>query len=114
MYVLPVLAAIFNLPLTLLSESVHTSSAVWLDSENVAVAYGICGYLVWKLISCVLSYVLPVMAAIFYLPLTLMSESVPIILAVLLEPDIVGVAFGIPLLVCLKAEILRYFPSTSG
>ena len=35
---LPVLAAIFNLPLTPMSESVHNSSAVLAELENVGVA----------------------------------------------------------------------------
>ena len=42
-YVLPVLAAIFDLPLrpTLMSESVHNSSAMLADLENVGVAFEI-------------------------------------------------------------------------
>ena len=40
-YVLPVMAAIFDLPLALMSESFHTSSAVLADLANVDVAFGI-------------------------------------------------------------------------
>ena len=47
MYVLPVMAVIFNLPLTLISESVYTYSAVLLDAKNVCVAFGI------SLLSCI-------------------------------------------------------------
>ena len=47
---------------------------------------------------CVIFYVLLVMATIFELPLTHMSESVPIVPAVLLDIENVGVAFGILLL----------------
>ena len=60
------------------------------------------------------TYVLPVMAAIFDLPVTPMSESVYCISAMLLDPKNVGVAFGISLLSCTKAEILRYVMCTSG
>jgi len=35
------MAAIFDLPLTAMTESVHTSSTVLLDPENVGVAFGI-------------------------------------------------------------------------
>ena len=35
------MAAIFDLPLTLMSDSVHTCSAVLADLENVGVAFGI-------------------------------------------------------------------------
>ena len=50
-------------------------------------------------------YELPVMAAIFDVPLTPMSESVFISSAVLADLDNVRVAFGIQLLSCIKAEI---------
>ena len=59
-------------------------------------------------------YVLPVMAAIFSLPLIPMSESVHTSLVVLLDPDNVGVVFGISLLYCVEVEILRYFINTSS
>ena len=48
------------------------------------------------------------MAAIFNLPLTPMSESVHISPVVLLDTENVGVAFGISLLTCIEAEIMRY------
>ena len=53
------------------------------------------------------THVLPVMAAIFDLPLTPMSESVHISSAVMTDLENVGVAFGITLLSCVEAEILR-------
>ena len=56
---------------------------------------------------CVSSYVLPVMAAIFDLLLTPISEFVHTITAVLLDPESVDVAFGISLLSCIAAEILQ-------
>ena len=61
-----------------------------------------------------MSYVHPVMAAILDLSLTPMSESVQISLAVLLDPENVGLAFGISLLSFIEAEILRCFIYTSG
>ena len=39
-YVLLVMATIFDLPLTPMSESVYTSSAIVADFENVDVAFG--------------------------------------------------------------------------
>ena len=54
------------------------------------------------------------MAAIFDLPLTPMSESVHFSSAVLVDLEKVGVAFGISLLSCIDAEILRYVTSISG
>ena len=51
------------------------------------------------------TYVLPVMAVIFDLPATPMSESVHTSPAVLLDPANLGIAFGILLLSCMKAEI---------
>ena len=40
-YVLPVMAAIFDLPITPTSDSIHTSLTVLLDPNNVRVATGI-------------------------------------------------------------------------
>ena len=40
-YVLPALTAIFDLLVTRMSESVHTSPATLLDPKNVGVAFGI-------------------------------------------------------------------------
>ena len=54
------------------------------------------------------------MAAIFDLPLTPLSESVHISSTELLDPEVVGVAFGISLLPGIEAEILRYFICTFG
>ena len=45
------------------------------------------------------------MAAIFDLLVTRFSKSVHIISAVMLDPENVGVAFGISLLSCVEAEI---------
>ena len=72
------------------------------------------------LLSCIEAEILrhfictPVMAAIFYLPVIPMSESVHTSPAVMLDPENVRVAFGISLLSCMEAKILRYFTSTSG
>ena len=57
---------------------------------------------------------LPVMAAIYDLSVTRMSESVHTCPAVLLDPENVGVAFGIASLSSVEAEVLRYFICTSG
>ena len=54
---------------------------------------------------CDITYSLPVMAAIFDLSVTRMLESVHTSPAVLLDPENVGVAFGISLLSCIEAEI---------
>ena len=54
------------------------------------------------------------MVAIFDLTLSVMSESVQICPAMLLNHENAGVAFGISLLSCTEAEILRYSMSTSG
>ena len=60
------------------------------------------------------TYSLPVMAAIFDLQVTQISESVHTSPVVLLYPEIVGVAFEISSLSSKEAEILRYFIWTSG
>ena len=55
------------------------------------------------------------MAAIFDLALIPMSPSVhTTIPAVLLDPENVGLAFGMSLILCVEAEIMRCFISTSG
>ena len=56
-----------------------------------------------------LRYLIMVMVAIFFLPLNLISESVRISSAVLVDLENVGVAFGFSLLSCSEAENLRYF-----
>ena len=61
-----------------------------------------------------MAYALPVMAAIFDLPLTPMLDSVHTSPTELLDPENVGVAFEISLLFSIEAEILRRFISTSG
>ena len=66
---------------------------------------------------CDISYVLPVMADIFDLPVIATSERVhisPFAPAVLLDPENVGVAFGTASLSSIEAEILRYFICSSG
>ena len=50
-------------------------------------------------------HVLPVMVAIFNLPLTSTSESVHIFPAVFLDPENVGIAFEVSLPSCVQAEI---------
>ena len=60
------------------------------------------------------TYVRPVMATIFELPLTPRSESVHTSSALLADLENVRVAFGIPWPSCIEAEILRYFIVTSG
>ena len=71
-------------------------------------------YLVQKLGYCVISSVIPVMAAIFDLPFNPMSESVHTSPTELLDLENVGVAFGISLLSSTEAELLRYFICTSS
>ena len=62
----------------------------------------------------VIAYVLPVMVAIFDLPLTPVSDSVHTSPIELLDPETVGVAIGMSLLSSTEAEILHYFICTSG
>ena len=93
------------------SSRIHTSSSLQSslvllpDPKNMRIAFGI------PLPSSIeaeilhISYVLPVMLAIFDLPLTLMSESVHTRTSKLLDPENVGVAFGISLLSCVYATI---------
>ena len=54
------------------------------------------------------------MAVMFDLPVTSTSESMHTSITVLLDPENVGVVFGISLLSGIDAEILRYFLCTSG
>jgi len=61
-----------------------------------------------------LPYVLPVVAAIFGILVTLMSESVHTSPGVLLDYENVGVAFEISLLSNVEAEITHYSICTSG
>jgi hypothetical protein len=68
------MATMFEIPVTPMSESMHT---VLLDPENVGVEpleFRCC--VVWKVGYCVISFVLPVMAAIFDLPHIMVSDSV--------------------------------------
>ena len=87
-----------------MSESVHTR-AVLLDPENVGVAFGI------SLLSCIEAEILrysictPGIGGHFGLLVTRMSEGVHTSSAVLLDPQNVGLAFGIWLLFCIEAEI---------
>ena len=71
-------------------------------------AWNVTDILAQKVRSCDITYSLPVMAAIFNL-VTRMLVSVHICPAVLLDPEIVGVAFGISSLSCIEAEILHHF-----
>ena len=52
------------------------------------------------------------MAAIFNLPFIPMSESVHTSSSVLADLEKVGAVFGILLLSCIEAEVLRYFICT--
>ena len=61
-----------------------------------------------RLIYCVISYILPVMASIFDLPHTPMSESVHTSPTELLNSENVGVAVGIFLISGIEAELLRF------
>ena len=87
------MAAIVNLPLIPISESVHTSSAVLADLENVDVAFGIL------LLSCIGDEILRYFMVTygigghFDLPVTPISESVHTSAAVLAGPENAGVAF---------------------
>ena len=69
---------------------------------------------VYELIYTALHMYFRLMAAIFDLSLTPMSESVHTSPTELLDPETVDVAFGISLLSSIEAEILRYFICTSG
>jgi len=64
-YVLPVMAAIFDLLVTLSLKSIRISRSVLLNSENVWVAVGISSPSCIHAEILVITNVLPVMAAIF-------------------------------------------------
>ena len=87
--------AIFDLPLTLMPESVHTSSVVLADLENVGVAFAI------SLLSCVeaeiLRYFISTSSNGGYLWFTTYAdvEDVHTSPAVLLDPENVGGVIGI-------------------
>ena len=108
------MVAIFDLVVTRMSESVHTSSVVLLDPGNVGVACRI------SLLSCIEAEILRYFictsgnGAIFNWPLTPMSESVHTIIAVMLDPYNLDLAIGVSLLSCIEADIMRYFTYTSG
>ena len=70
-----------------------------------------CCILMSQAIWCRISYLIPVMAAIFDSPLTLMSDSVHINPIELLDPENVGATFEISLLSNIEAD---NFVSTSG
>ena len=99
------MAAIFNLSVTRMSESVHTVYDAWLDPENVGAAFGTL------LLSCIEAEMLRYFICTsgiggrLQFLVTRMSESVHTISAVLLEPENVGVAYGSSLLSCIEAEI---------
>ena len=69
------MAAIFDLPVTLTSESIHNSPTVLLDPENVEEAVGISLLYFYKLRYTTLHMYFRLMAAIFDLPITPTSES---------------------------------------
>ena len=102
------MAAIFNLPLNLKSESVYISSAVLLDPENVSSMCNCEAILLrsWDNALCTSGHDghlfnhLPWCWRVFT--------------AVLLDPGNVGSAFEISLQSCKEAERLRFFTSTSG
>ena len=92
------MATIFDLRHTQTSDSISTCIAVLPDPENMDIAVGI------SLLSSiedeiyVIANVIPVMAVVFDLPLTSMSASVHTSPTELLDPENVGIAFGISLL----------------
>ena len=92
------MGAIFDLPLTPISDNLQTSNTELLDSGNDGVAFRIS----------------LVMVAISNSPLTSMLDSVHTSPTELLDPEIVGVVFGISLLSGIEAQILHYFICTSG
>ena len=108
------LAAMFDLPVTSTSESMHTSITVLLDSDNVGVIFGI------SLLSDMEAEILRFFISTsgngghFDLPLIPNSESVHTNTTKLLDPENVGVATGTSLVSFLEAEILRCFISTSA
>ena len=93
------MAAIFNLPLTLMSKSVHISSAMRADLENVGVAFVIS--LLSSIDAEILHYFICTSGNGGHLQFnfypTVGEESFYIIPAVLLDSEIVGVTSGISL-----------------
>ena len=100
-YVLSVIAAIFGLPLTPMSESVYTSPTVLLDPENVGVAFRIS--LLSSIEAEISRYFICTSGTGGHLDLldAPMSESIHTSPTELLDPENVGVAFGISLLSCI-------------
>ena len=99
------MAAIFDLPRTPMSDSVHTSTTELLDLENVAVAFGI------SLISCIEAefialfyFYFQFLAAIFDLRPTPTLLSVHISPVVFLDHKYAGLVLGFPMVPCLEAE----------
>jgi hypothetical protein len=102
------MAAIFDFPLSLTSDSVHCSLIVLLDPENTGLAVGI------SLLSCIQAEICVALtcfistssvAAIFDFSLSLTSDSVHTTPIVLLYPENMGVAVEISLLSFLECEI---------
>ena len=95
----------FDFRHTRTSDSIPTSLNVLPDPGNMGLAVGIA------LLSCiraeiyVISYLLRLMAAIFDFRHTQMSNSLATSLSVVPDPENVGIAVGIPLLSCIRAEI---------
>ena len=91
--------------LTPMSDSVHTSPTESLDPGNVGVAFRIS--LLSSIEADILRYVICTSSNGDHLWFTtyLMSDSVHICSTVLLDPENVGVAFGILLLSCVSAKI---------
>ena len=99
------MTAMFDLPVTSTSETIHTSIIMLLDPENVGLAVGILllSY-IYKLILTLHMY-FRFLAAMSDLPVTATSESINISATVLLVPKNVGVAVGISFLSYKQAEI---------
>ena len=94
--------------------SIHLCFDMFIDPDILCVVHECRWYLAQKVRYCDITYSFLLMVAIFDLSVTRMSGSVHTSPAVLLDPENVGVAFGISLPSCIEAEILRYFICTSG
>jgi hypothetical protein len=103
-YLLPAIGGHLHFSLIRTSGSVRSGLVVFPDPKNDDLAVGI------SLLSCieaeiyVVSYLLPVLAAIFDFSLIRTSDSVRSSLIVLSDPKKAGIVAGVSSLSCIKAE----------
>ena len=110
------IAAIFDFQHTWTSESILASLSVLPDPENISTAVGYRCYRVLKLSYALCNIYFRLMAAIFDIPLIRTLGSLRSSLVVLPDSEIVGIAVGISLLSCIRAEayVISYLLPVNG